>query len=294
MINGNYKVTLKAKQKVWMKPSADANEFVLDDSITKVAMIEIAKTNKIKIDSGLSKPDFYDFLINSIHNMTGVDIMSEQPITQQVDKFVQDGFTAKKGKWIIIAAMSEIEGINQAKLESMYKETSIRLGLEVDPKAVKASISEYFDSQPVDKITDWASVEVLVKGAVEAVKNADEKMALTVLKKSAKSEFEGTKDWKFPKKAGGKKGGGGSTGGLFKAIPTWVAANKKATGDQVMTFLSAQTKSEQRITNMYILVSGIMKSYNTKFVEATPVEAPAKEAGEKVSGEEASEEKSAD
>lgn len=271
MINGNFKVTLKAKQKAWMKPSKDAGEFIINEKMTKVAMEEVAKANKFKIDSGLSKPDYYGQLENSINNMKGVAIMSEQPITQQVDKIVQDGFNNKKGKWIIIAAMSEVEGINQAKLESMFKETSIRLGLEIDPKAVRASISEYFDAQDIEKLlTDNDSVEALVAGAVKSVKNADDKTSLSVLKKSAKSIFSDIKDWKFPKKAGGKKGGGNS-GGLFKSAPEWVAKNKKATGDEVMAYLSEQTKSEQRIKNMYALISGIMMAYNPKFVPVTPV-----------------------
>ena len=271
MINGNFKATMKAKEAEWLKPAVDAGEFILESNLAKATLVEVAQANKVEVDTKLGKDKFYVALITQLNKIEkGISIMSDQPISQQVDKIITDGVEAKKGKWIIIAAMSEVEGINQAKLESMYKESTVRLGFEIDPKAVKAKLQEFFDAQEIKEDMKWADVDTLVANAVKAVEHSDDKSALALLRRTTKSLFEGIKDWKFPKKSGGGKKG--TPGGLFQSIIKWVGENRKANGDDLVAFLQGETKSEERIKNMTLLVSGLMSAYNKDFVPATPVE----------------------
>lgn len=271
MINSNFKVVLKAKQAAWLKPDAEAGEAIVTKELSKAALIEIAKANKFKIDSGLHKNDYFEILINNIYKMEGISIMSEQPITQQIDELVTNGFAAGQSKWVIIANMSEIENIDQAKLEAKYKESATRLGFEVDPKVIKANINEYLDSINIKEIPDYDTVTAIVDGIVENVENADNTIALSMLRKYAKSLFEGVADWKFPKKTKKSGGGkGGSAKSLFQTIPVWVKENQNATGDEVMEYLKDNVKSETRIKNMYLLVSGILAIFNPEFVPASP------------------------
>lgn len=111
-----------------------------------------------------------------------------------------------------------------SKLNTLYKQVAIELGLMVDPKVVTENVNEMLKEMPLDEIEEWSQVESAVQHVVDNVDGATSARVLTLMRTYCKeNEIE------LPKKPKSAAGGGPRTSKLAEAVVSLVNRNPNAT-----------------------------------------------------------------
>lgn len=150
--------------------------------------------------------------------------MSDQKDYKEIaTRIIENGFASDMSEDDIKMEMFSNK-IPFSKLNSLYKQVAIELGLMVDPKVVTENVNEMLKEMPLDEIEEWHQVESAVQHVVDNVDGATSARVLTLMRTYCKEN-----DIELPKKPKASGGGGPRTSKLSEAVVSLVNKNPNAT-----------------------------------------------------------------
>jgi len=150
--------------------------------------------------------------------------MTEQDYKATATKIIENGFANDMSEDDIKMEMFSAK-IPFSKLNSLYKQISIELGLMVDPKVVTENVNNLLEQMPLDEIEEWHQVESAVQHIVDNVDGATPARVLTLMRSHCKDQ-----EIELPKKPKSASGTSGPrTSKLSEAVVNLVNKNPNAT-----------------------------------------------------------------
>lgn len=176
--------------------------------------------------------------------------MNLEQMQELAARLVEEGYADNQDANTIKTQMI-VEGIDYGKVNKLYKDCAIDLGLMVDPKEITVAVVEAITDIDFSQAETWDQVEQVIAKVASEVDGATEARVTTIIRAHCRDE-----EIVLPKKPAKKSGATGSRGGkIVEAVVALVNDNPSATRQDCYNALEDLVGGEKKHDNILYYVN---------------------------------------